>query len=471
MGGRFRRAMARASRGRRAGALLFAGLLTTPAHAGGPWMCLGPGQLAPGPCQLPEPARFLPATGSAPAAVAANFGLLLPAAGGAWQFVCDDGYGAAPPDHLWRAPGGGFLVAGARGLLRSDDGCEWSPVEGEPSDRKIEDVLVEPGASGRVWALGAEPGAVYLSTDGGRRFVTQGQIAPALAGAHLRAAPAEPTRLYVTAGLAERPPGAWISRDAGRTWTAQPPATTLPGPLAVLAFAPDDADTVYFKVTEPEGDELWKSADGGRTLARVLKLSDFELMAGLAFGPAPAGQAGPTLYVAGRAPIVIDGVPPGRLYLSRDGGGTWQPPVHAPALGPAYRCLEFSAGKLFACGGGEAAGESFLVGVSGDEGRSWTPLVRLADVHGPRACVRDRCQRTELWLCESYGQCTASDGGAAPTDAADAAADVIADASSEPGAVAGGEGGCGCAVGSRTPSVSMWVLALLALLMRRRPLR
>ena len=188
---------------------------------------------------------------------------------------------------------------------------------------------------------------------------------------------------------------------------------TLPGPLAVLAVAPDDAETVYFKVTEPEGDELWKSTDGGKTLVRLLKLADFELLAGLAFGPAgPSGQTDAALYVAGRAPIVVDGVPPGRLYVSRDGGGSWQPPVHSPRGGPSYRCLEFSGGKLFACAGGEAAGDAFLVGVSEDEGRSWAPVVRLADVHGPRACVRDRCLQTELWLCEGYGQCAAPDGGA-----------------------------------------------------------
>jgi MYXO-CTERM domain-containing protein len=200
-------------------------------------------------------------------------------------------------------------------------------------------------------------------------------------------------------------------------------------------------------------------------------------MTGLAFGP--TGPSGPTesaLYVAGRAPIVLDGVPPGRLYISRDGGGSWQPAVHSPATGPSYRCLEFTGGKLYACGGGEVAGEAFLVGVSEDEGKTWTPVVRLADVHGPRACVRDRCLRTELWLCEGYGQCAGSDGGAprdgAVTDAGAAGRDAGADAASErPGGPAD-EGGCACAIGPSprgpaAPLLLLWAVLIAARLRRR----
>jgi MYXO-CTERM domain-containing protein len=421
-----------------------------------------------GPCQVPEPGKFLPGAGAAAPAVAANFGLLTPAPAGeaaGWQFVCDDGYSTAPPDRLWRAPAGGFLAASARGLLRSDDGCDWLPVEGDVAGRAVEDLVIE--AAGRVWALGSDPGTLYLSGDGGRRFAAQATVAATLPAARLRGAPSDPTRLYATAGAAGMPPGLWVSRDGGRSFTAQAPAVTLPGPLAVLAVAPDDAEIVYFKVTEPEGDELWKSTDGGKTLARLLKLADFELLAGLAFGPAgPSGQTDAALYVAGRAPIVVDGVPPGRLYVSRDGGGTWQPPVHSPRGGPSYRCLEFSGGKLFACAGGEAAGDSFLVGVSEDEGRSWTPVVRLADVHGPRACVRDRCLQTELWLCEGYGQCAAPDGGAGPGDGGlDAGSGLPFDAAGERPAGPSDDGGCGCALGgvSRPPGLPA-LLALLALL-------
>jgi photosystem II stability/assembly factor-like uncharacterized protein len=452
------------------------GLLPATARAGGPWMCLPATDPAvAGPCQVPEPGKFLPGAGAAAPAVAANFGLLLPGpagAGGGWQFVCDDGYSIAPPDRLWRAPGGGFLAAGAAGLLRTDDGCDWLPVEGDVAGRAIEDVVIEVGTAGRVWALGPDPGTLYLSVDGGRRFVAQAAVAATLPTGRLRGAPSDPTRLYVTAGLPGMPPGLWASRDGGRSVTAQAPAVTLPGPLAVLAVAPDDAETVYFKVTEPEGDELWQSTDGGKTLVRLLKLADFELLVGLAFGPAgPGGQTDAALYVAGRAPIVVDGVPPGRLYVSRDGGGSWQPPVHSPRGGPSYRCLEFSGGKLFACAGGEAAGDAFLVGVSEDEGRSWAPVVRLADVNGPRACVRDRCLQTELWLCEGYGQCATPDGGAGSGDGGpDAGSGVPPDAAGERPAGPPDDGGCGCALGgvSRSPALVPLLVVLGLMWLGRR---
>ena len=445
-------------------------LLAAPARADGPWMCLtGGGGRVPGPCQVPEPGRFLPGAGAGQPALAANFGLLLPGAGG-WQYICDDSYATAPSDRLWRAPAGDLLAGSAQGLLRSDDGCAWLPVEGDVAGRVVEDLVVEPRPAGWVWALVTVPGTVYMSTDGGRRFVERGQVAGTLPGGRLRGAPSDPTRLYLTAGLAGMPPALWVSRDYGRLWNPETPAVTLPGPLSVLAVAPDDPETVYFKVTVPEGDELWKSGDGGKTLARLLKLADFELLAGLAFGPAgPSGQTEAALYVAGRAPIVVDGVPPGRLYVSRDGGGTWQTPIPSPPGGPSYRCLEFSRGKLFACAAGEAAGDSFMLGVSEDEGRSWAPVVRLADVHGPRACVRDRCLRTELWLCESYGQCAASDGGA--DGGGDAGVDAALDGGADvPPGPAGGGGDCGCDVGAarRSPPVVVALVLLIGLLVKRR---
>ena len=84
----------------------------------GPGCAWPAGRPVPGPCQVPEPGKFLPGAGAASPAVAANFGLLLPGrrARRGWQFVCDDGYSTAPPDRLWRAPGGGFLAGSARGL-------------------------------------------------------------------------------------------------------------------------------------------------------------------------------------------------------------------------------------------------------------------------------------------------------------------------------------------------------------------
>ena len=110
-----------------------------------------------------------------------------------------------------------------------------------------------------------------------------------------------------------------------------------------------------------------------------------------------------------------------------------------------------------------------MLGVSEDEGRSWAPVVRLADVHGPRACVRDRCLRTELWLCESYGQCAASDGGA--DGGGDAGVDAALDGPAEmPPGPAGGGGDCGCDVGAvrrSPPGVSALVL-LIGLLVKRR---
>ena len=53
--------------------------------------------------------------------------------------------------------------------------------------------------------------------------------------------------------------------------------------------------------------------------------------------------------------------------------------------------------------------DSFLLGVSRDEGKTWTPAVTLRDVVGAKPCgdgaQASGCARTLVWLCENYGVC------------------------------------------------------------------
>jgi hypothetical protein len=423
-----------------------------------PVLCLAADE---GPCRLPEPARLLPGAGAAAPVVAANFGLLFPpaAAGVGWQYVCDDLYRTAPPERVWRA--GARLFAGGEGasrrglLISQDDGCSWRAATGDVAGQAIADLAFADDAPA-IWALGVTPVAVYLSGgDGDARFGLLRAFPGAAAPARLVVAPSSRgRRLYL--GAREAAGGAavvWASDDGGASWG--PPR---PRAGRLVAVAPADPEVVFFQVSDPLGDELWRSGDGGVTAARVLKLPDFELFAGLAFGASGGGAgAADTLYVAGRAPIVVEDLPPGRLYVSRDGGATWLPPVRSGPRGPSYRCLERREGRLWACGAGEGAGEDFLLGVSSDEGQSWAPVLRLADVRGARACARAACVATENWLCEGYGSCAAADAGtetgadAAAVDARSGGAD---DARAPTSAGDGGEGarrgaggGCDCALG------------------------
>ena len=82
--------------------------------------------------------------------------------------------------------------------------------------------------------------------------------------------------------------------------------------------------------------------------------------------------------------------------------------------GPRYTCLVASGDTLYACAPGELVGDAFMVGVSRDQGRTWSPTVRLADLGSARSCVKAQCLRTEQWLCESYQQCAPRAPGCGP---------------------------------------------------------
>ena len=181
------------------------------------------------------------------------------------------------------------------------------------------------------------------------------------------------------------------------------------------------------------GDEIWRSSDGGRTVERVLQLSNGEALGGLAFGTAPG-----TLYVAGTSVYIEPGKPPGTLFISRDGGATWAPPIASGSEGPHYKCLTASAGKLYACESYRGSNTDPMVQESSNEGATWTPALRLADVSGPKSCVAEACQTVAAWLCDKYQVC--SERGATGTVDAGAAVDASAGDT-------GDEAGCGCGVG------------------------
>jgi hypothetical protein len=447
------------------------------AAGGGRIACLG---LQEGPCRTPEPSRYFPAPPGSPPelfpVVVANFGLLVPApAGDSWQFVCDDRYGVAPPDRVWRDPGGRLFAGGRIGLLASDDGCDWQAARGELDGVAVVDVAFDPQTTGRMWALGLSPPALYRSLDGGGTFSRQRIFPDTFVYPRLLSAPSDGRRLYVVAATRGASTTLETTADGGETWSSleltagiAPP---LRNPLGPIAVTPDDPATLYFVLPDPEGDEIWKSGDGGRSVARVLVLRDGELLAGFAFGATAA-----TLFVAGSAPIRLEDRPPARLYVSRDGAGTWDEPIASGAGGPFYRCLAFAGGLLAACGAGESGGDRFLIGVSSDEGRNWSPLVRLGDLAGARACARSQCIATEEWLCDTYRRCSGRPDASAelppsPPAPPDAAAPDTADTD-----LRSRGGGCACQLGRRQGADSggapaaLFLSALLVLL-RWRPVR
>ena len=415
-----------------------------------------------GPCDTPEPAGFLAGT---PHIVLTNFGLLYPGAAGDWQLVCDDNYAVAPAGQVRRAPNGGMFAASNTGLWRSTDGCEWGQATGDIAGKIVFDVAFDPVTTTRVWALANLPRELYRSDDGGTSFTRVMTFTDAQAFQWLAVAPSDGQRLYLVGRGRDNVTPTAVSTDGGRSFSSFDLASRASTPprtaLELVAVAPDDPAQLFFTVRDPRGDQLWKSSDGGQSVSPMLYLSQGDAFGGLAFG-----ATSQVLYVGGADLFSDPGKPAGRLYISRDGGASWPPPLASGPRGPRYRCLVASEGKLYACGAGESIGDDFMIGVSEDEGQTWTPHTRLADISGARSCVKARCLPSEVWLCQSYGQCAP---GLTPTGP-DAA--PLPDAGAEaPACVGTGcvePQGCTCRLsgtGSGTPGAVPVLAALVTFLL------
>jgi hypothetical protein len=345
---------------------------------------------------------------------------------------------------LWRHPDGRLFAAGRADLLVSDDGgCSWTATAGDLAGQPPVGLAFDGLDPQRIWALAGEPAVLYRSLDGGAHFSRQHAFPAGYGDPRLLAAGG--ARLYLTAATVG---ATTVLERSGRRWRqlerreltagiAPPPRNPLTG-LAVAPIGP---------TRSPSSSPIRRAIScgrppmpGGRWFPS-LHLREGEVLAGFTFGATAA-----SVYVAGTAPIRQQGRAPARLYHSDDGGATWADPVPSDDDGPLYRCLAFREGALLACGAGESAGDRFLLGRSEDGGRSWSPVVHLADLAGARACVRARCAATEQWLCDVYGRCAEAqlDAGASDGPGPDAAAPQNARA------IRGG--GCACRVGATDSS-------------------
>jgi hypothetical protein len=384
--------------------------------------------------------------------VLSNFGLLVSGERPqSWQLVCDDVYGKPVPELVWADRRGRFFAAPSSGLRRSADGCTWADAGGAIGGLAVVDVAFERDAPESVWALaGPERDRVLArSGDGGASFQIAHRFGDGHPYAQLRIAPSDSRRIYASGGTGG---SSWLaaSVDGGATWTVNDLAGGMvpppPSAFVLQAVSPEDPQVLFFSLVDAYGDEIWRSEDGGRSLQRVLKGGSRDWMTALAFG-----ATGQTVYAAAAVVPVIDDDPRGRLYISRDGGRNWGAAVPAGADGPAYRCLQFSEGKLYACTNEDLLGQSFLVGVSPDEGRSWSPLLRVRDLGGVKSCVRSTCVASEAWLCDQFGRCPGTEvdagtGGAGASDAGAGDGKVIDAGDGCAGGRCEGSGGCGCTV-------------------------
>ena len=419
-----------------------------------------------GPCQNIDTIDVLlspaPAVGAAPArapALVANFGLLVHDGAGRLRYACESALGGLSA-RARISPSGEIFVPNDEGLLRYRPGCAAQAASGDIAGHVVFALAFDRGDAQRIWALSIDgPSSVYVSRDGGQRFVRQSVLPAELPIWQLKAAPSRPDTLY---GLGERRPGGHLllvrSDDGGASFVdvaSRPGAEALAGlPLDLLGVDPENPEILYVGMRDGNNtDVLWRSRNGGLSWQRSLALPGNEYFGGFTFGPASGGDpgAGRTLFVGSQSQTAGPNVAPAQLYTSLDGGDSWQAPLPSGASGPRFRCLAWQGDLLYACAGGSSNGDQFLLGRSNDGGKHWTPVITTEEIAGPEPCMRDSCAATATWLCDSYQLCSGDDAGAPGGDArdadrADATGDEAADSAAAAAPASGG--GCGCDLGA-----------------------
>jgi photosystem II stability/assembly factor-like uncharacterized protein len=274
---------------------------------------------------------------------------------------------------------------------RSDDlGESWTRAEElglqEESGLTLERTWhVEPGAEGDLW-LGAAPGALFRSTDGGARWEpvegivshpTRERWLPGAGGMCCHSIQIEDAeRAYVGISAA----GVFRTEDGGVTWTPANSGTAadfLPDPY------PEVGQCVHKLLRHPSG-RLWqqshcgvyRSDDRGESWERLDGNglpSDFGFA--LALDPRDPDAAYVVPIVAGDNRVPVDG----RLgvWTTRDGGSTWAPSAEGLPdqawTGVLREGLAFDSLDPLGLYLGTQGGSVF---VSADEGRSWSEATR-----------------------------------------------------------------------------------------------
>jgi photosystem II stability/assembly factor-like uncharacterized protein len=308
--------------------------------------------------------------------------------GVSWNWVCEDAIGRfaglfqlgpTPDEQLYAVTQAGLSISG-------DAGCSWQRPDGLV--KRAGDVFADPSDSQHVLSIVETTVAMdsplygdvlVQSHDGGESFGPAMFSTSAASITGLEVARSDPSVIYLAmSSLQSQHPYLVRSMDAGETWRQIDLTAQLdPRPLiiSILAVHPQDARTLYLRVSDGQQDALVISADGGETVHVAQRVS--------ARMSAFLVRANGTLLLAGSD---------GQSFLSADGGESFGPwssaaaQLHIEALGERN-------GVLYATTTSKLDG--FALAASADDGAHWQPLLRLEHVRGPLACgsTSEQCQK------------------------------------------------------------------------------
>ncbi len=412
--------------------------------------------------------------------VRTTYGIFLSHDGGVtWSYLCEDALGlpsATSEDPALALSANDSLIAAlsapTSGLdVSTDTGCNWTCVGGPLGGQSMVDVAVRPDAPHSVVALAstflaADAGGgtfvqIFQTTDDGATWAPLGTPltdtmfgVSTLLATTVDVAATDPNRLYVSATVgyaAARKALLFVSDDTGQTWTERAIPDfdpTTEASLFIGAIDPSDEDRVYLRTNAlATGGQsrlfvVGDATDAGASITPILAfpvaadpLGNLGELLGFALSP-----DGSTIYAGSRdGEALLDGVSRVRHDL---------PSAFA---GGQVLCLATHGSQVWACSE-ETSG--FSVGMSTDDGATFSPVLHVCDIPPPIACAASnaiacgtdanasQCGGAAFaQIAPSLGCSSADAGGSSDASAGDAAMPANADGGRSPVAASSS---CGC---------------------------
>jgi hypothetical protein len=255
----------------------------------------------------------------------------------------------------------GVVIVGTdAGVFRTEDGgVTWS----QTFDRGMLSMSRSLAASGVIYGLGdgASAGTVYRSSDGGLSWADVSQNAGAGNSSGITADGANPDAAYIYGGS-----GVTYTTNGGTTWTACP---VISGGISEVIVGTDGSvwvrrpawnlilsshgcvysssyGTLHAVAPSQTSPKIWYGIGGTSGAYSTYKSTDSGAT-WAATGPAPPTWEG--LVVASSSPetLYVRGSIAPYLYLSRDGGASWQPAADGLGRAVPSRLVTGAQGYVF----------------------------------------------------------------------------------------------------------------------------
>ncbi|HVY39075.1 MAG TPA: sialidase family protein [Polyangia bacterium] len=316
--------------------------------------------------------------------MATNFGVVESrSAGRTWTWTCEqpaNSYGRLY--QMGPAPGHRlFAIAGSKLIYSDDRSCTWQAGAGTLSGTSVQDAFVDPNDGKHVLAVAVTFGdagpayRVVASHDGGATFeppIFTADPGDLITGVEIAVGDSDSIDLALGRG-SQLIPTLARSVDGGATWTLIDLSGALgTSQIRILGIDPLDPDRVFLRGIGPTGDVL-AVFDEAEPPARV---------------PLTFANGQMTAFVkTAAATVLAAGTSKGAAQLFRSHDGLNYEPI---AGAPAIISMAERQGVIYAAT--DTTVHPFGEALSQDDGSTWTPGLRFAQIDAIAGCLAAACQ-------------------------------------------------------------------------------